>query len=171
MKKSIFAIAILAVTAVGAHAQEFKKFIGKPAPAFKLTTTDGKVLTNASLKGKAVLVDLWATWCGPCKAASPSMDKLHKTYGAKGLTVIGAIVMDADTLDANKKLAANYKKEHKYSYTFAAGGDPFATALGVRGIPTFVFIDKKGNIADVLVGFGGDASMKQFETVVKGLLK
>lgn len=171
MKKTIFLAAAAACLISGsAFAQEFQKFIGKPAPAFKLTTIDGKVLTNASTKGKAVIIDMWATWCGPCKAASPTMQKLHSSYSGKGLVVVGAIVMDGKGAELKNK-AAGYKKEHKYTYAFATGGDPLAEKMNVRGIPFFVFINKKGIVADVKMGFSESSSPAEFEAIVKRILK
>lgn len=172
MKKllSITAAALALLASSAAFGQDFTKFIDKPAPAFKLTTVDGKVLTNASTRGKALLIDMWATWCGPCKAASPTMQKLHTTYAGKGLMVIGAIVMDGKGAELKTK-AAGYKKAHKYSYHFATGGDPLAEKMGVRGIPFFVFIDKKGIVREVKMGFSASTSPAEFEAIVKRILK
>lgn len=127
------------------------KLEGKTAPAFSMKTTDGKTLNNANLKGKVVLLDFWATWCGPCKAASPTMQKLHKQYAAKGLVVVGVDVME----DGNaKQLASAYKAEHKYTYTFTYDNDALANKWGVKGIPQFVLIDRKGVVKETWFGWG-----------------
>ncbi len=119
--------------------------VGKPVPPFSMTTVGGKKITNKSLKGKVILVDLWATWCGPCKQASPTMQRLHMTYGKRGLVVIGADTFE-NSKDAktNVKGAIAYAKEHKYTYTFTANNDKLAAAWGVDHIPYFILIDKKG---------------------------
>lgn len=145
---------------------DLTKLKGKPVPAFSMKTFDGKTITSASLKGKVVILDFWATWCGPCKAASPTMQALHQKYASKGLVVIGANMGEED----GGKEAAKYPKKHKYTYTFTKGNDDYASKLGVQGIPCFVFIDKTGKVASVEVGFGGDASAKSFEAIVKKLL-
>jgi len=130
---------------------------GKPAPKFSMKAIDGKVHTNASLKGKVVLLDFWATWCGPCKAASPSMQNLHKKHASKGLVVVGANGWESGPKGPdvnNPSYAKKYATEHKYSYVFTYGNDPLMKTLGMNGIPTFVLIDRKGVIREVWTGFG-----------------
>lgn len=141
---------------------------GKPLPAMKMVDVNGKTHTNATLKGKVVLLDFWATWCGPCKAASPTMQALHKKYAKQGLVVIGANAMDGSAAESKKKSIA-YKNEHKYSYTFTHGNDKNAQTLGVRGLPTFIFVGRDGKVAKVQVGFG-EALATQFDQTVKTLL-
>jgi len=123
---------------------------GKAAPAFSMKSTDGKTVTNASLKGKVVLLDFWATWCGPCKKASPTMESLHKSLNAKGLTVIGVNVLE-DTAGAGP--AKKYKADHKYSFMFTYDADAVATKMKISGIPQFVLINRKGVIVDSWEGF------------------
>ncbi len=165
MKRILAATIILALGA-GAMAQSSVAALeGKAAPKFTMTDTKGKVHTNKSLMGKVVLLDFWATWCGPCKAASPTMQKLHDKFGKKGLMVIGA-----NTLEPNGKQAATkYQKEHKYSYTFTYGNEKLTKELGIRGIPLFVFIDKKGKVAKTMMGYGPQRD-PEFEALVKKLL-
>lgn len=139
---------------------------GKTMPAFTMTTFGGQKVTSASLKGKPYILDFWATWCGPCKAASPLMQKLHTTYGAKGLRVIGAN-MGEDPKSMKQALA--YPKQHKYTYMFTKGNDALAGKLGVSGIPLFIFVDKAGKVAAVKTGFG-PGSDADFEATVKKLL-
>ncbi len=155
MKRTTYFLstALLVAAAVSASAQPANTAlkVGKPAPAFSMTDLNGKKHTNKSLKGKVVLVDFWATWCGPCKAASPTMQEWHTKFSKKGLVVIGANAFE-NTLD--KKYAAAYAKEHKYTYTFTWGNDKMAEAWGAESIPMFVLIDKKGVVQHVAVGFG-----------------
>lgn len=170
MIRRVFATTLLAVALSGATmAQEFgAHWKGKAMPAFKMTDTKGKVHTNSSLKGKVVLLDFWATWCGPCKAASPTMQKLHTKYASKGLVVVGANVFEQGPKAATA--AADYAKEHKYTYTFTKGNDALAAKLGINGIPAFLFIDRKGVIREVQVGFDESLAGK-FEQTVQKLLK
>ncbi len=136
---------------------------GKALPKFAMKDLNGKPITNATIKGKVVLFDFWATWCGPCKKASPLMESLHKKYASKGLVVIGANVSDA------AGSAAKYKKEHKYSYLFTTGGEDLLRTAGFAGIPGFIFVDKKGVVQKVQTGFG-EALSADFESTIKKLL-
>ncbi|HRK22275.1 MAG TPA: TlpA disulfide reductase family protein [Fimbriimonadaceae bacterium] len=167
--KRFLPLAALALFSTGAFAQAaLNALVGKPLPAMKMTDINGKTHTNASLKGKVVLLDFWATWCGPCKAASPSMDMLHKKYAKQGLVVIGANAMDGSAADSKKK-SISYQREHKYSYNFTYNNDAFAKSAGVGGLPTFIFVGRDGKVAKVQVGFG-DSLVAQFESTIKSLL-
>lgn len=165
MKNLLIAL-VLSTSAFAVPQSSLTAIEGKPAPEFKMTDINGKVHTNKSLKGKVVLLDFWATWCGPCKAASPTMQKLHKKYAGRGLVVVGANTFEQG--DA-KKATIGYKKEHKYTYTFTYGNDALARSLGVRSIPAFVFLGKDGKVAKTMVGYGPqrDAEM---EALIKKLL-
>jgi len=169
--KTVLACAAAAALAVLAIAQQRsdspESFKGKAMPAFKMTTVDGKTLTNASLKGKVVLLDFWATWCGPCKMASPSVQKLHEKYGKKGLVAIGANVWEQGD---SKKKAADYAKEHKYTYTFTHSNDELAKTLKINGIPTFVLVDKKGVVQMVQVGFDPQSTEQELDKAIQKLL-
>ncbi|HWD38458.1 MAG TPA: TlpA disulfide reductase family protein [Fimbriimonas sp.] len=147
LRVSVLAVAALAASLAGA--QDFGSSQGKPMPQFIITTIGGKKITNKQLKGKVVLFDFWATWCGPCKMASPAMQKLAKTYGSKGLVVIGADTFENSPGPAG---ARAYAKEHKYTYTFTYENDGLAHSLGITGIPAFALVDKKGVIRDALTG-------------------
>jgi len=167
--KRILAIAALAAISLTAFSQgggSLSGLVGKAAPPFKMKDVKGRTHTNKSLKGKVVLLDFWATWCGPCKAASPTMQALHKKYAKQGLVVVGA-----NTFDGTDGLAKSkaYLKEHGYSFTFTYGNDKFAQSLGIRGIPAFVFIGKDGKVAEAQVGFGAELAAK-FDATVKNLL-
>src|SRR6185503_13461909 len=151
------ALAALTITAFSQGGGSLSGLVGKAAPAFKMKDVKGKTHTNKSLKGKVVLLDFWATWCGPCKAASPTMQALHKKYAKQGLVVVGA-----NTFDGKDGLAKSkaYLKEFGYTYTFTYGNDALAQSLGIRGIPAFVFIGKDGKVAETQVGFGGELAAK-----------
>ena len=144
-------------------AQDPEAMRGKALPAFTMKDLNGKTVSNASLKGKVVLFDFWATWCGPCKMASPLMQSLHKKYASKGLVVLGANVSDA------KGAAAKYKKEHNFDYLFTTGGEGLLKKAGFTGIPGFIFVDKKGVVRKVQSGFGPQLEA-DFENAIKKLL-
>lgn len=165
MKKPL-TFALTALAAFGssmALAQEPEKFEGKQIPAFTMKDTNGKAVTDKALRGKVVLIDFWATWCAPCVAASPMINRLHQKYAKQGLVVLGANISD------KAGSAAKYKKEHKYGYTFTTGGETLAKSLGVQGIPAFIFVDRNGKIADVQVGTKPGLEA-QFEATLKRVL-
>lgn len=138
---------------------------GKAAPKFRLDGVDGKKYTNASLKGKVVLVDLWATWCGPCKQAAPTIDKLHAKYAKRGVVVIGA------STDDTKAEVLAYRKKHGYKYLFATNGQGLADGLAASGIPFFVVIGKDGKIIAEEVGFSSETETILAAAIDKGLKK
>lgn len=144
------------------------KLVGKKIPSFSMKTYEGKNISDKSLKGKAYILDFWASWCGPCKAASPTMQMLHDKYKSKGLVVVGANVFEDD--DAGKKEAKAYPKAKKYTYTFTTGGDSFAQKIGAEGIPLFIFVGKDGKVKAVETGFDGSSSPAEFEKYVKSIL-
>ena len=144
-----------------------ESFNGKSMPAFSATTYTGAKISNASLKGKPYILDFWATWCGPCKAASPTMQALHKKYAGKGLTIIGANMGESAKSATEAK---KYPKEHGYTYTFTSSNDKLAEKLQISGIPCFIFVDKTGKIKAVKTGFDGGSSPAEFEKLVKSLL-
>ena len=171
MKRSVWLNRVLLVTAAltvaGAAVAQVPKE-GRPISPFQMKDLNGKVHTDKSLRGRVVLIDFWATWCGPCKKASPVMQRLHTTYGSKGLTVIGANVEDSGS-DATP-LVQKYRKEHKYTYTFTVGNEKLSQAWGVEGIPTFYLIDKKGIVRKITVGVGPKWDT-DLEAAIKSALK
>ena len=135
-----------------------------------MKTIDGRTVTSRSLKGKVVLLDFWATWCGPCKAASPSIEKLKQTYGSKGLAVFG---VDSLEQTPGPNLAKGYSKEHGYSYTFTYDNKSVTNSFGIQNLPVFVLIDRKGNVAYVQDNLkGGPAPLyAKLSAKIAGLLK
>jgi thiol-disulfide isomerase/thioredoxin len=105
-------------------------------------TVDGKEFDIASLKGKVVLVDFWATWCRPCRAEHPNIQKNYETYKEKGFEVVG-ISLDGDK-DALKEYLEN---EHVKWVSLHDGADgDLAVKFGIIGIPTMMLLDKEGKL-------------------------
>ena len=160
----------LVTTAANAQNPGLDKWVGKKAPQFTLIDINGKKHTNASLKGKVVLLDFWATWCVPCMAASPTMQKLHTTYGSKGLVVVGADTFE-QTDPTGKSNAVAYKKKHGYTYTFAYNNDALAGSLKIGVIPAFVLIDKNGIVRNVWTGLPKNGGASKLQGVMEGPIK
>lgn len=118
------------------------------APDFTLRDTAGNRVTLSQLKGKVVLLDFWATWCGPCRQSMPSVQKLHEEYASKGLQVLGVNV------DEDPSSVAAFAGKMGITYpVLLAGGTGVDSEYGVTGIPAFLLLDKEGRAADSWVGF------------------
>lgn len=161
---------MMAMTIVWATQAQAKKL--KEGSAFPLSnvaalkTLPGSVGTAlGKLEGKVVLVDFWASWCGPCKEALPAYDALYKKYGKNGFVVLGVNV------DDEAKAGQEFLKEHKVSFSQVFDdGKKLVSAIGVETMPSSFLIDKKGKVKVAHLGFrAGDE--KKMEQEVKGLLK
>ena len=115
---------------------------GKPAPDFTLESLDGKNIQLSGYKGQAVLLNFWATWCGPCKIEMPWFVDLQKEYGPQGLQIVG-VAMD----DASKDDIAKFVKEMGVNYPILIGKEAVGNDYGgVNVLPTTFFIDRDGKI-------------------------
>ena len=139
---------------------------GDPAPDFKLMTLDGKEVTLASLKGKVVLLDFWATWCGPCKAAMPTIQKISEDYKSKDVVVLGV-----NTFEQKPDAAKDYLAKKKFTYGCLLKGDELAKAYGVTGIPTLVIIGKDGKVASTEVGMSDESGAMTRKAIDAALAK
>lgn len=116
--------------------------VGDPAPAFAIKTIDGKNLSLANYEGKVVLLNFWATWCGPCQTEMPRFIRFQREFGAKGFQVVG-ISMD----DSNAPVRTFISKL-KPNYPIALGNAKVAESYGgILGLPITLLIDRKGRIA------------------------
>src|SRR5258706_864366 len=130
---------------------------GKVAPEFELKTLDNKTVRLSDLKGKAVLVNFWATWCGPCKIEMPWFVDLQKQYGPQGLEIVG-IAMD----DSDDKTISDFVKEMGVNYTILKGKESVGEAYGgVMGLPTTFFIGRDGKIIDQAAGLVSRSEIEQ----------
>jgi thiol-disulfide isomerase/thioredoxin len=137
----------------------------KKAPlTFTITDMHGGSVSLASYKGKVILLDFWATWCGPCKAEIPNFVELQSQYGSQGLVVLGFSV--DDTVDKLKPFASEFKMN--YPVLVGLGRDDVQDAFGpIWGIPTTFLISRDGRICRKNTGIQGKA---KYERDIKALL-
>lgn len=124
------------------------KLQGKPAPDFTLASLDGGTLKLSDFRGKAVLLNFWATWCEPCKVEMPWFVDLQKKYGPQGLQVLG-VAMD----DSSPKDIADFAKKMGVNYPIAIGkeavGDQYG---GIPYLPSTFYIGRDGKVVDRVFG-------------------
>jgi len=127
-----------------------------PAPDFTLESLDGKSMRLSDLRGKAVLLNFWATWCGPCKIETPWLVELQNQYGSQGLQVIG-VAMD----DSGKEDIAKFAKDMGVNYPVLLGKEAVGDAYGgVPALPETFFIGRDGKIVDKIIGLKGKAEIE-----------
>ena len=130
---------------------------GKPAPKFTLVDLNGKKVSLSDYKGKPVLLNFWATWCGPCKIEIPWMEKLRDQYKDQGFEVLG---IESDSYDDDPKALAEYKAGVAKSatalginYPVLLGGETISEAYGgLDGLPNSFYVDRNGIITAQIVG-------------------
>lgn len=123
----------------------------KPAPDFTLKDAEGQNVKLSDYRGKVVLLNFWATWCGPCQLEIPWFIDFQKEYKSQGLEVIG-VSMDDDGWAAIKPFVAS----HKVNYRILLGNDSVTQLYGgIDSLPTTFLIDRSGRVAKVHVGLAG----------------
>ena len=136
----------------------------KAAPEFALKDADGKTVKLSDYKGKVVLLNFWATWCGPCKIEIPWFIEFQKTYKDKGFTVIG-VALDDEGWEAVKP----YISDKQVNYPVVTGDSVVEQKYGgIDALPTTFLIDKEGRIANTHVGL---VSRKEYESDINELLQ
>lgn len=121
----------------------------RPAPAAEFRNAGGKRLTLADFRGRVVLLNIWATWCGPCRSEMPSLDRLQAMHQGDGLAVLAVSVDDGGSL-AVRRFYQQSGVRNLALYLDANGAT--ARAFGARSIPTTLLIDRSGNVVGSLVG-------------------
>ena len=127
---------------------------GSMAPAFKLKNiADGKEVELSSFHGRAVLLNFWATWCGPCKIEMPWLVDLQKKYGPQGLQIVG-VAMD----DASDKEIADFSHKMGVNYIVLKGTEKVGDLYGgVDRLPLTYYLDRSGKVVDEIVGLASES--------------
>jgi peroxiredoxin len=120
----------------------------KPGPDFSLKDSNGQTVHLADYRGKVVLLNFWATWCGPCKVEIPWFIEFQRKYKDKNFVVLG-VSMDDDGWDSVRK----YIQDHKFNYRVVIGDDMIEKTFGgVEDLPTTFILDRGGHIAVKHIG-------------------
>lgn len=143
---------------------EIETLQGKPASSFTLPDMKGKKVSLNDFAGQVVLLNFWATWCGPCRKEMPALDALHQRYAHQGFTVLGV------SMDDDAQVIRNFFK--KITVTFPIlhdSGKDSAEKYRVFALPTSFLIDRKGVVRQFLTG-QQDWDSREFHAVVEKLL-
>jgi thiol-disulfide isomerase/thioredoxin len=128
----------------------------EPAPRFHATTTSGEKFTNESIKGKVVLFEFWATWCGFCDHEAPYVDQIAKEFVSKGLIVLAVDVGES------KKTVKRYLEAHPRGVPIVLMEDTNLAAMYQANVyPIYVLIDRDGTIAGTQRGAGGEQALRR----------
>jgi cytochrome c biogenesis protein CcmG/thiol:disulfide interchange protein DsbE len=146
--------------AAGDLPPEVAPLMGKAAPDFTLEDLKGDKVSLASFKGKPLLINFWATWCGPCKIETPWLIELQNEYGPKGLQIVG-ISTEGDDLKPDDKegwaqdkaaIAKFIQKEHM-QYPVLINGDSLTNQYGgLEAMPTSFYVDRNGKVVAIQLG-------------------
>lgn len=139
-----------------------RDLVNKPAPGFDLTDLNGRPLRLSSFRGKVVLLNFWATWCGPCRVEMPVFASWQNQYGGQGLQIIGI------SLDDAAGPARRLVQRLRLNYPVAMGDDRLAARYGgVLGLPLTFLIDRDGVVRAC---FQDDSDLKEIERQMRALL-
>lgn len=157
----------------GEEGFDMHPLVGKAAPNFTLKDTEGKKVSLADYKGKAVVVDFWATWCAPCKIEIPWLEQFNNQYAGSGLQILGVSednlnLEDKAVLAKEKKDITDKATEMKINYPVLFDDADVSTPYGgVDGLPTTFFIDRSGKVVASTVGL---VSRDEIEANIKKAL-
>jgi cytochrome c biogenesis protein CcmG/thiol:disulfide interchange protein DsbE len=141
------ALAVLGVLTYGVIAKSEQPLSQGPAPDFTLTLFDGGELSLSELRGQVVVINVWASWCPPCRDEAPVLEATWRRYRERGVTFVGVDYMDTEPA------ALSYLQE--YGITYPNGpdlGGSIGRVYNVQGVPETFFVTPEGEIAEVFVG-------------------
>jgi len=148
VKKSVLGLAASMLLSVCAYAAPTAPAAPTPAPDFTLKSATGENIRLAEMRGKVVMLNFWASWCGPCRQEMPLLDGIAKKYSKMGFVLLGVNV-EQESTDAKKML-----KELGVSFPILFDTDnKLSVMYKLEGMPTSVMIDKKGKIRYIDNGY------------------
>lgn len=130
---------------------------------FTLKSLDGDEYTLSNLKNQVIIVDFWATWCPPCRKEIPHLIEIYNKYKDNGLIILGISTEEKGTLEA-------FRREYNINYPILLGTNEVFQKFGVSSIPHTLFIDKKGKVRKVQIGYA-DELIPVFEALLDTLIK
>ena len=162
--KSVLATALaLGVIAATTLAADKGIKVGDSFPDLTGFALEGKL--PKELKGKVVLVDFWASWCGPCKDSFPVMEELQTRFGAKGLVVL------AVNLDDEAKTMNDFLKKHPVAFTVVRDArKQLVGSVNIKSVPTSFLLTADGKVASVHQGFHGQETRAQYLREIEELI-
>ena len=152
--------------AAGGAAQFLSPLKGQPAPGFTLEDLSGNKVSLAGYKGKAVLLNFWATWCGPCKIETPWLIELRNQYAAQGFEILGISVDDIDRddpakLSGEKQEIARFVQQMHMPYPVLIDGDSLSKPYGgLDALPASFFVDRNGTVVASQLGLTSKAEIE-----------
>jgi len=134
---------------------------GTPSPKFNYPNTKGENVSLDDFKGKYVYVDVWATWCGPCKREIPFLKELNNEFKDKNIAIVSLSIDKMEHKDKWLKMVADENLQGVQIMADKEWNSDFVRAYNIQGIPRFILIDKEGNIADANAPRPSDPSLKE----------
>ncbi len=133
-----------------------KELAGKQAPELTAADLQGNAVSLAALKGKTVLLDFWTTWCPPCQADGPALEKLYRKYRDRDLVIVGLAV------DEERDVVEKFLKEHPHTYPIVLTAEhEMPRAYQVYALPTYIVIDSTGSVTTAVDGDKGFGDLRK----------
>jgi cytochrome c biogenesis protein CcmG, thiol:disulfide interchange protein DsbE len=152
---------IVSVPSVFAGGKSLK--VGDPLPDLNTFGLEGKL--PGDLKGKVVILDFWASWCGPCKESFPVMEELHQKYGAKGLVIL------AVNVDEDAGAMKDFLKSHPAHFVIVRDANKkLVSTANIASMPSSFVVGTDGKVISAHKGFHGKESTKQYVEEIEKLL-